>query len=441
MRCSRSEWKVWAVLAVVVAVVGLAMLAGCASLPRDPGCFISCTGQCVFVPSAEPRLPGRYVCREGDPSPAPSPSPSPGPVGPPVTVPPSPAPSPTPLPSPLPSPAPAVCPGPAPGAVCPGTDPAAWCGGCYTCRPDGAWKRHAKACGSTAGAWCNPDGKQRATPPLVSDCSTPLEHIAWEVGRGNWLLECTAGASGPSGFGAVTCPAGQRVLRVYGCPPGQPEGLGCTGRSCADLEGNKVDCATGAVIYRWEERWWIANGCTACPAPGPSPMPTPGPSPTPAPTPGPGGCPPLLEMGGSMLAPRSCAPGCQRDGFLGYVVNYTATPLRAATPENPCPPGSGGQSRLRCEMPSECQDPRGAWISMQHPAFTDDDRCEVTATGLWCDCDARSDNPYNCHHKPHPNEMGVTTFASCPYGVRPPDPRCVLKQIEIREDKPVAVGR
>jgi hypothetical protein len=120
-------------------------------------------------------------------------------------------------------------------------------------------------------------------------------------------------------------------------------------------------------------------------------------------------------MGGSMLAPRDCG-NCRDRGYLGYVVNYTATPLTTVG----C---TGG--RNKCEMPRACQDRRGAsiWISLAG-RFENDE------------CDARSDNPFNCHHKPEANQVGLTTFTSCPFGVRPPNPQCVSKVIDVQPDGP-----
>jgi hypothetical protein len=133
-----------------------------------------------------------------------------------------------------------------------------------------------------------------------------------------------------------------------------------------------------------------------------------------------------MQMGGSMLAPRTCAPGCLKDGYLGYVVNWTATPLVDGR-TFVCYDGEGNR-RARCEQPKSCQDPRGASIYITLPGKFEND-----------ECDARSDNPYNCHHKPKSDETGVTTFTSCPHGAPPTDSRCVSKKVDVRPDRPVEI--
>lgn len=130
----------------------------------------------------------------------------------------------------------------------------------------------------------------------------------------------------------------------------------------------------------------------------------------------------MSQTGGSMLAPRDCGQACRRQGYLGYVVNYTATPL--------CVEGSPGcvcdPARNRCEVPKACQDPRGATTYLTLPGkFTNDI------------CDERSDNPFNCHHKPKADETGLTEFRSCPWHSDPSDSRCVSKFIDIRPSGPV----
>jgi hypothetical protein len=128
-----------------------------------------------------------------------------------------------------------------------------------------------------------------------------------------------------------------------------------------------------------------------------------------------------------MLQPRTCAPGCQRDGYLGYVINWTATELISAN-TGLCPPG-----RNRCEMPRACQDPRGAYTWLYLPGVFD--------MGI---CDQRSDNFFNCHHKPKAHETGLTYFISCPWGVEPPrppasNPLCTIHVVDVRPDRPVEV--
>ena len=330
------------------------------------------------------------------PSPPTPPPPTPEPV--PTAPPPTPGPAVTPPP---PHPSPAGCPGPAPGPVCAGTDPAGWCGGCYTCREDGRWKQHNKACGPECDTRCRP----------LPDGSLPwrcLDKQDYDIRQGH----------------RHKAPPGAPYYS-YGClSNGQPELPGCAGFNCMDRACNRIDCATGRILAPATDGWYAI--CDAGPpqpcSPPPTPQPpTPGPIVTPPP---PGACPPILEVGGSMLAPRSCAPGCVKDGYLGYVVNWTATELISAD-TGLCPAG-----RLRCEMPRACQDVRGAYTWLYLPG--------VFEMGI---CDQRSDNYFNCHHKPKANEVGRTFFISCPFGVQPPvppasDPRCTIHVVDVRPEGP-----
>lgn len=172
-------------------------------------------------------------------------------------------------------------------------------------------------------------------------------------------------------------------------------------KDCRDKAGNlRTD------FPRQEER------IIACPSPSPTPPPNP------TPTPGPGGCPGLLKVGGMLLSAVDCGASCRRQGYLGVRVNVTATELcREGDPGCVCDP-----ARNRCEMPRPCQNPRGATVYM-------------TLLGKFTDdlCDANSDNPFNCHHKPKADEAGVTTFKYCPAGAPPNDPRCTTKCIDVRE--------
>lgn len=136
-----------------------------------------------------------------------------------------------------------------------------------------------------------------------------------------------------------------------------------------------------------------------CPTSTPTPRATPTPGPTP--TPGSGGCPPLLKVGGMFLTAVSCGQQCVNQGYLGWRVNYTSTEL--------CREGDVGcvcdPARDRCEMPRACQNPEGADIRITLDGHFENDLC-----------DANSDNPFNCHHKPKANETGVTLFTSMPKG-------------------------
>lgn len=138
----------------------------------------------------------------------------------------------------------------------------------------------------------------------------------------------------------------------------------------------------------------------SCPSPAGPAAPVAGPSPCATPPPGPGGCPPLLKVGGSFLTAVDCG-NCRKQGYLGWRVNYTATELcEEGVPGCVCDP-----ARNRCERPKACQNPEGADIRLTLAGHFTNDLC-----------DANSDNPSNCHHKPKANETGVTLFTSMPKG-------------------------
>jgi hypothetical protein len=178
---------------------------------------------------------------------------------------------------------------------------------------------------------------------------------------------------------------------------------------------SKRDCTngSGALVVDWpraEER------VVPCPTPQPTPSATPPPVPTPSP--GSGGCPGLLKVGGMFLSAVDCGQQCRKQGYLGVRVNVTATELcREGDPGCVCDP-----ARNRCEMPRVCQNSRGATTYISLPGHFAYDIC-----------DANSDNPFNCHHKPKANEAGVTTFTYCPAGAAAADPRCTSKCVDVRE--------
>lgn len=176
---------------------------------------------------------------------------------------------------------------------------------------------------------------------------------------------------------------------------------------------SKRDCTngSGALVVDWpraEER------VVPCPTPQPTPSATPPPGPTPTPQ---AGCPALHQVGGMFLSAVSCGQQCIKQGYLGVRVNYTATETcREGDPGCVCDP-----ARNRCEMPRPCQNPLGADIFLTlEGQFTNDL------------CDANSDNPFNCHHKPKANETGVTLFTSAPKGADPFDPRNVTNCVDIQ---------
>jgi hypothetical protein len=190
---------------------------------------------------------------------------------------------------------------------------------------------------------------------------------------------------------------------------------------------SKRDCkdANGRLVVDWpraEER------VIPCPSPSPTPPPPPGPTPTPRP----GGGPALFQMGNSWLAPRDCG-NCRREGYLGYVVNRTATPLCDGRNDDCVCFDEHGSRRNRCEIPKAQQDPRGADIWIRLPGVFG------SGPGGYDICDARSENPYNCGHKPKVNETGRTEFRSCPKDSGPGDGRCVTRYVDVNPNGPVDV--
>jgi hypothetical protein len=150
------------------------------------------------------------------------------------------------------------------------------------------------------------------------------------------------------------------------------------------------------------------------------PCPNPTPTPSPTPTPGPG-VPTISQMGGSFLTARDCGKKCIDQGYLGYVVNVTSTPLCL----NGSPGCSCDPSRHRCEFPKELQDPRGSTVYLSLPGKFAHDLA-----------DERSDNPYNHQHKPKADETGVTEFLHCVYHAPWTDARCTPKCMDIQKGGP-----
>jgi YD repeat-containing protein len=211
-------------------------------------------------------------------------------------------------------------------------------------------------------------------------------------------------------------------------------------QTCYDLDG---------VTYRVSNFPRMEERLIPCPTPSPTPVPTPTPSPTPVPTPtpspgptptpGPGGCPALYQVGGSLLAPRDCGESCRKQGYLGYVVNYTATELcEEGKPGCVCDP-----ARNRCERPKECQDPRGATVYITHGGFDQLGRFQPSGKFTNDLCDERSDNPFNCHHKPKADETGITEFRSCPWNdpLKWDHPACVANYVDVQKSGPKMVPR
>jgi hypothetical protein len=322
------------------------------------------------------------------------PKPSPTPVGPPVT---NPTPEPKPTPTPLPHPG-ADC---VPGTVnCGCWDQRPGEGRMWPCCEDGGATRVGnKALCPTPKPptppptpapkpprqqWCDAQGRPRHDPPLPEECSTPVERVLWEIGRGSWLPRCSADGTGPrtvttGRYGQFTCPDGQKLSGMYGCAPAD-EVFGCTPTSCADLNGNKIDCASGHVIYTVEDGWQ-GNICRHCPAPGPTPTPTP--TPSPGDTGGPINPRVLLRVG---VATHGCR--ALKDGQTKIVVN--------ATPRIPRYQGDAKGD----EQPREFNDERGPVCSQAGTGWSGYDEMEHT-TG----------SPYLCHSVLPP---GTYRFRACP---------------------------
>jgi hypothetical protein len=123
----------------------------------------------------------------------------------------------------------------------------------------------------------------------------------------------------------------------------------------------------------------------------------------------------LSRYGISELSRRACSGNCQADGYLGIIINVSATP-KSRKPYCPHAP-----DRQECEQWRPCQDGFTDW---QNPTLGPD--LWMTLPGHWTDArvDKRSDNNHLGHHKPTASETGVMTFKACPRGARTDDPRC-----------------
>jgi hypothetical protein len=211
-------------------------------------------------------------------------------------------------------------------------------------------------------------------------------------------------------------PANKVGNRYVNYPPGHE------GDPAYAIYSNPVTCdeerEDGTVVHPFLSGYF-GPACQRIliPCPNPSPSPTPGPTPTP----GPGGAPELIQMGGSFLTARDCGQKCKDQGYLGYVVNVTSTPLcKNGTPGCSCDP-----ARNRCEFPKELQDSRGSTVYLSLPGKFSHDLA-----------DERSDNPYNHQHKPKADETGVTEFLHCVYHEPWTDGRCTPKCMDIQKSGP-----
>ena len=121
-------------------------------------------------------------------------------------------------------------------------------------------------------------------------------------------------------------------------------------------------------------------------------------------------------MGVTMLTTRPCSGNCKKDGYLGYIINMSGTPKDR-------PPRCWTTGRNECEQWKGCQDPAGIEFRM-------------SLAGGWQneECDRRSDNPYNCHHKPRVEDVGLTRFETCVKGSAPGGPTCSITYVDVRPD-------
>lgn len=183
----------------------------------------------------------------------------------------------------------------------------------------------------------------------------------------------------------------------------------------------------------------------APPRPSPTPPPPPVPVPVPTPDPAPGerfnfplprsvdSCTPEytsipVRVGIVTLGEgRPCSGDCRKDGYLGRIINVSATP-------HDVPPRCGHRpEQNKCEQWPGCQyghddlsnSSKGPVIVMKNAAWGD----------RWELVDKRSDNTYNAHHKPKQGETGLTTFKACyPGWDLDNDPRCGTITINVHGD-------
>jgi hypothetical protein len=343
-----------------------------------------------------------------------------------IPWPPIPTPPPTTTTLPQPSPSPCVCPLPD--------------GGTYSCADP--------YCRCGAGACPVPTPSPTATPtpqPTATPTPVPTPSPCIPTGTGSTLQKvCVAVDGAITPFDRTKCWTAKDWLDFMmrdrwddACAcikpgsaqftPGDPKEDGDasgthpgfwlnhdpSGRLVGVVHKKTATNANGVLVVdypRVEERNVPGPVATPCPSPSPSASPTPGP-----------GTPTVSQMGGSFLTARDCGKKCIDQGYLGYVVNVTSTPL--------CLNGSPGCScdpaRNRCEFPKELQDPRGSTVYLSLPGKFSHDLA-----------DERSDNPYNHQHKPKANETGVTEFLHCVYHAPWTDGRCTPKCMDIQKSGP-----
>lgn len=377
------------------------LLVACGSVPAVSDCLncLATGGTCSSNPD------GSFKC-------VPRPTPTPPPPTPTATPEVTPA-APTPSPSPTPSASPSSTPTPTPTVQPPPTaTPQPSPTPCSAATPTPCAPREEKVCIDAGPGHTDPSiegyraGMSTAEWSALIDWSQekPLkecwDHASWEgymVRNGYW----TAGDPSEDG-GSVWL-----------------NGNECTSKATHD----RVRCDDKVTVI--SPAWrayppYVRRALRPCSKPTFFDLvcATPTPPPGPTPTPGSPGCPSLLKVGGMFLTAVSCG-NCTKQGYLGWRVNYTSTELcREGDPGCVCDP-----VRNRCEMPHQCQNPLGADIRITLAGKFENDLC-----------DANSDNPFNCHHKPRADEEGVTLFTSMPKGATDYyGPQTVTNCVDIRK--------
>lgn len=380
-----------------------------------PDCHLTgCEGDFTCVRDYVDGVPGPWYCEPGriDPLPTPTPSPVPSP---------SPTPQPSPTPTPVPSPTPCTTNTVQPSHVRVDRDNGPW----LAYSPPRIVKEFPRGWPSESyeRMYRVVDGKQY-------DCSTPSEKIEEARRARNW-----------------SCPASPRYPGNQDFPHWGACGNYCQGNDekpwCIDIKANHVT-RDGHVLHLADLDGYTGPTCpialppvtvTTCPSPVPTPTPGPTPQPSPSvganfPPPPPGQCNAtyagkVSRVGINILTSRDCGEKCKRDGYLGYVLNFSATPKSK-------PPYCGHQpDRLECEQWHYCMD--GAF-DLENPEAGPG--IFLTMPGKFTNdvCDKRSDNTFNCHHKPKANETGRLTVTACPHGVRPGDARCSSRVFDVQAD-------
>jgi hypothetical protein len=109
----------------------------------------------------------------------------------------------------------------------------------------------------------------------------------------------------------------------------------------------------------------------------------------------------LTGWGVALQSMRPCSGNCQKDGYLGVIVNVHITP-HSAKPFLAHRAGGGSEMWAGCQPP--LMDPSVPDIWVYPPNDT---------AGT---CDPFSDSRYHCHHKPLARSAGPTKFEVRPVG-------------------------